>query len=148
MCERNVALGKSCSPPVLGPAACLEPSRAQPGRAPSSACSTRSNGNTDTCSPGCLGTSPRVPFAGLMQQWLLQENPAQMKKWRNFSHPSDNWGRSGVTVQSQVQSQLGGNPFTVFGTTEMLSSLLSINKIQLYIPVVKTSFSLSVLPQN
>lgn len=88
MCERNVALGKSCSPPVLRPAACLEPNRAQPGWALSSACSTRSNENTWACSPGCLGTSPKVPFAGLMQKWLLEQNLALIKM-RKFQ--SNKW---------------------------------------------------------
>lgn len=34
MCERNVALGKSCSPPVLGPWSPAEPSQAEPSAVP------------------------------------------------------------------------------------------------------------------
>lgn len=81
---------KECGPgqellsPVLGPAGCLEPSRAQPGWALSSACSTRSSENTDPCCPGCLGTSAGVAFAGLMQQWLSQQN-LHGWKWKSFS---------------------------------------------------------------
>lgn len=88
ICERNVALGESCSPPGLGAAACLEPRRDRPGRVLSSSCSTGRKKNTGTCSPRCLGTSPRVPFAGLRQRWLRQQNFGGMKmeKFR-----SDQW---------------------------------------------------------